>query len=169
MCVESTGWSSLEYEETYDAPIEGPGVSRSFYIWPYDESGFPEDLGGVGKKDLGRMGESLAVRFLEEQGYLIIQRNWRCRRGEVDIVSESLEGCLALVEVKTRIDGGFGDCVPEYAVDKDKQLRYGVLAKEYLGGAIESVPSRCDVVSIIVRPGSDVEIRLLTGAFFLDR
>ena len=54
-------------------------------------------------------------------------------------------------------------------MDEDKQLRYGLLAKEYLGGAVDSVPSRCDVVSIVVRPGSDLEIRLLTGAFFLDR
>ena len=169
MCVENTGWSRLEYGETYDTPIEGPGVSRSFYTYPYEKSGFPEDLSGVGKADLGRMGENLAAVFLEDLGYSIIERNWHCRRGEVDIVTETPEGCLALVEVKTRIDGGFGDCVPECAVDEDKQLRYGLLSKEYLGGAVDSVPSRCDVVSIIVKPGSDLGIRLLTGAFFLDR
>lgn len=53
------------------------------------------------KKEKGNMGEDLACRHMETQGYQILTRNFRCKMGELDIVAESPDGTLCFVEVKT--------------------------------------------------------------------
>lgn len=50
---------------------------------------------------LGQRGEHLAAKYLEQHGYRLLERNWRCQAGEIDIVAE-LDGLLVIVEVKTR-------------------------------------------------------------------
>ena len=55
----------------------------------------------IKRKELGRKGEEVAVAFLKNQGYKIIERNYRCQRGEIDIVARDKEG-IAFIEVKTR-------------------------------------------------------------------
>src|SRR5690348_6271287 len=57
---------------------------------------------------LGRYGEALAVRYLREQGMEVVDRNWRCEIGEVDIVARDGD-CLVICEVKTRRSSGFGE------------------------------------------------------------
>jgi putative endonuclease len=77
------------------------------------------------KDDLGRRGEDEAAAYLTGLGYRIIDRNWRCPRGEIDIVA--LDGSeLVIVEVKTRSGRGFGH--PLEAVDPRKLTRLCVLA-----------------------------------------
>lgn len=53
-------------------------------------------------RELGLAGEELAAEFLQTQGYQVLDRNWRCHAGEVDIVALSPDSVLAFVEVKTR-------------------------------------------------------------------
>lgn len=53
-------------------------------------------------RELGLAGEELSAKFLQARGYLVLDRNWRCQAGEVDIVALSPESVLAFVEVKTR-------------------------------------------------------------------
>jgi len=77
------------------------------------------------KDDLGRRGEQLAVDHLEAVGYRILDRNWRCPAGEIDVVA--LDGDdLVVVEVKTRSSLGWGD--PLEAVTRRKTVRLCVLA-----------------------------------------
>ena len=77
------------------------------------------------KDDLGRHGERLAVDYLTAHGWRILDRNWRCPQGEIDIVA--LEGReLVVVEVKTRRSRAFGD--PLEAVTGQKLTRLCVLA-----------------------------------------
>ncbi|MGW8483933.1 YraN family protein [Microbacterium sp. NPDC055903] len=71
------------------------------------------------KDDLGRAGERRAVRHLESIGYEILDRNWRCPDGEIDIVARE-GGCLCIVEVKTRTSTRYGH--PFEALD-DRKLR----------------------------------------------
>jgi putative endonuclease len=77
------------------------------------------------KDDLGRAGEDRAVAHLTTCGYRILDRNWRCPQGELDIVAE-FESALCFIEVKTRRGTGFGH--PFDAVDERKRRRLWQLA-----------------------------------------
>ena len=77
------------------------------------------------KDELGRHGEQLVAEHLRGLGWLVLDRNWRCRQGEIDIVA--LDGAeLVIVEVKTRRGLAFGD--PLEGVTDEKLTRLCVLA-----------------------------------------
>lgn len=78
---------------------------------------------------VGRYGENVAARYLESRGMTIVERNWRCSQGEIDIVA--LEGqVVAVVEVKTRRSDRFGS--PFEAIDARKSARLRRLAALWL-------------------------------------
>jgi len=77
------------------------------------------------KDDLGRAGEQHAAEHLESLGYTILDRNWRCSQGEIDIVATSGDS-LCIVEVKTRRSEAFG--APLEAIDERKRRRLWRLA-----------------------------------------
>ncbi|KJL31911.1 YraN family protein [Microbacterium azadirachtae] len=77
------------------------------------------------KDELGRAGEDRAAEHLTRLGYRILDRNWRCDEGELDIVAQR-EGVLAFVEVKTRRTLDFGH--PFEAIDERKRKRLWRLA-----------------------------------------
>lgn len=76
-------------------------------------------------QELGRYGEDVAVRHLHDQGLVILERNWRCRAGEIDIVARHGD-VLVFCEVKTRRSDRFGS--PVEAVTPRKLARMRVLA-----------------------------------------
>lgn len=100
---------------------------------------------------LGDYGERLAARYLSEHGLTILDRNWRCARGEIDIVA--LDGdCLVVCEVKTRSSELFG--APFEAVGRVKRARLYRLARMWREQASPDHRGRAlrvDVISI-VRP-----------------
>ncbi|MEO6018685.1 MAG: YraN family protein [Knoellia sp.] len=100
---------------------------------------------------LGRYGEDLAARYLRERGLQILERNWRCPEGEIDVVA--LDGdCLVICEVKTRRGTGSGD--PLEAVTWEKSRRLRRLAAAYLRSRTGAVPLvRIDVIGILAEPG----------------
>lgn len=77
------------------------------------------------KDDLGRAGEERAAQHLTQHGYTVLDRNWRCAQGEIDIVAER-GAHLAVVEVKTRRSAAFGH--PFEAIDERKRRRLWALA-----------------------------------------
>ena len=99
------------------------------------------------KDVLGRSGEALAAGFLEAQGMRIVDRNWRCREGEIDIVAKDGDW-IVFVEVKTRQSDAAGD--PVEAVTFAKQQQLTRLALSYLKryGLLEH-SARFDVVAIV--------------------
>ncbi len=107
------------------------------------------------KDELGRRGEQLAVDHLTAQGYTIIDRNWRCAIGEIDIVAR--QGSTAVVvEVKTRSGTGFGH--PLDAVTPRKLARLRRLAGAWCEAhPAENSALRIDVIGVIAQ-GSDVTI-----------
>ncbi|GIP36793.1 UPF0102 protein [Paenibacillus sp. J31TS4] len=111
------------------------------------------------RREAGRRGEEAAASFLVEQGYAILQRNWRCRSGELDIIAEE-QGTLVFVEVRSRRQGGaFG--TPEESVDWRKQKKVRETAQVYLHLTRQWERSvRFDLVA--VRTGSDGEIAGMT-------
>lgn len=116
----------------------------------------------MGHIEVGKAGEDEAVRFLRKQGYEILERNYRCRYGEVDIIARD-GGTIVFVEVKTRGGGSFGP--PGASVDGRKQRRLTITSSFYLegAGAAES-DSRFDVVCIEMKDGRPV-IELIRDAF----
>lgn len=82
------------------------------------------------KQALGRTGEDLVAQFLQDQGHVLLDRNWRIREGEIDLVSLDPDGVVRIVEVKTRSSIKFGH--PFEAIDQRKALRLQRLALAWL-------------------------------------
>ena len=118
-----------------------------------------------GRAALGRYGEDLAAQHLEAAGLRLLDRNWRCRDGELDAVAREPDGTLVFVEVKTRSGTGFGE--PAEAVSLAKARRIRGLACRWLeahptSGAAEL---RFDVISVLRRRGAAPRVTHLRGAF----
>ncbi|MDY2777459.1 MAG: YraN family protein [Collinsella sp.] len=119
----------------------------------------------LGCKELGDLGEKLAALYLEERGFEILQRNYRCREGEADLIAfDEAEDLIVLVEVKTR-RGGVGECFPEEAVDRNKRNRYRRIASCYLLEHFPVTALRFDVVAIAIESDSSAQIEHIIGAF----
>ena len=97
------------------------------------------------KKRLGDCGEEYTVRYLEEKGFHIVERNWHSRYGEIDIIAVN-EQYLLLVEVKTRRAGSM---IPgEQAVTPQKQQRLVLTAQCYLQRYPTELQPRFDVAAV---------------------
>jgi putative endonuclease len=101
------------------------------------------------RKALGDLGESIASDFLLASGYAVVERNWRCPDGEIDIVA--LDGATVVVcEVKTRRSAAFGS--PLEAITPAKAARlYRLAAAWRRAHDVRARPMRIDVVSVEVR------------------
>jgi putative endonuclease len=99
---------------------------------------------------LGKKGEDLAFQYLRKKGYTLLERNWRFRHKEVDIIAEDGHD-LVFVEVKTRSSEWFG--TPEEAVDDKKQRYLMDAAEAYIRARNIDTNIRFDVVSVIMKPG----------------
>lgn len=119
-------------------------------------------------RELGMRGEELASSYLESRGLEIVERNFRCRSGEADIVARE-DGEYILVEVKTRLAiGRERESLPELAVDSDKRERYRRIALEYMMLHPEVSFVRFDVIAINVVGERQASLRHLVGAFSWD-
>lgn len=98
------------------------------------------------KSQTGKMGEKLACEFLGHNGYHILERNYRCPEGEIDIVARQ-EDTLVFIEVRTKTSWKFGG--PEESITPVKAARLRTLAAHY-GQNHEGLPEarRIDVVAI---------------------
>lgn len=115
----------------------------------------------MNKREIGAEYEQKAVRYLESAGYRILDRNYRCRIGEIDIIAVQNE-YLCFVEVKYR--GNRGQGYPEEAVNYRKQQKIIQTAEVYMKQKKISfdTPCRFDVVAM-----EGEEIRLIQNAYTL--
>ena len=105
---------------------------------------------GLRKQALGSSGEDLAAEFLEDAGLVVLERNFRCARGELDIIARDGDTAV-FVEVKTRRTAMLGS--PLEAVTRTKLARIRILAGIWLSGQDEYFPStRIDALGIIMEP-----------------
>jgi len=111
------------------------------------------------KKNYGNTGEDIAEKYLEQNGYHILERNFRCRQGEIDIVARE-SSYLCFIEVKRRKDTSAGH--PFESISEKKIQRICKTALYYIKShfVTETTPVRFDVISII-----DEEVSLLRDAF----
>ena len=118
----------------------------------------------MNKRARGAEGERLAAAFLEQKGYIILARNYRFDRGEVDLVA-SEGGDLVFVEVKARRSREFG--APEESITQAKEAQLKTVAEGYLfEHQIENQACRFDVVSITYEQGTP-RMRLIQNVFVL--
>jgi putative endonuclease len=102
------------------------------------------------RKEVGALGEKLAANLLKGLGYEILQTNYRCRQGEIDIIARQKE-CLVFVEVRTKRSVDFG--TPEESVTSVKRDKLISLANAYLQNLENQPPLwRIDVVAVELTP-----------------
>ncbi len=98
------------------------------------------------KQEIGKLGENLATKYLEQQGYKVIERNFECKQGEIDIVAID-KNEIVFIEVKTRTNLKYGK--PIEAVDKNKQKHLTKAVRYYLYSRhLENEFVRIDVIEV---------------------
>jgi putative endonuclease len=113
-------------------------------------------------REKGQEGERLAVRFLQREGFRILDRNYRNRLGEIDIVAED-RGVLVFVEVRTLKASARHS--PEETIQWKKQQRISRTALAYIQHKhMEDRPARFDVVSVTL-DGTRATLRHIPDAF----
>jgi len=113
------------------------------------------------KDELGRRGEELAARFLERAGLVVVERNWRCRHGEIDLVAKDGDE-LVFVEVKTRSGLGYGHPFEAITPVKLARLRRlaGLWCLAHAGGAASI---RIDAVAVVASRSGEPTVEHLRG------
>ena len=122
-------------------------------------TGGKKDAGpGVNKRaELGREGESIAENFLKQNRYKILEKNFRTKFGELDIIAKDKK-CVVFVEVKTRKDDSFG--APQSAVTGFKQENLALAAMVYIKKKVLRSDYRFDIIAI-----QDGKIEHIKNAF----
>ena len=123
-------------------------------------------VNGKNRIEQGQLAEQQASEYLNRQGLKLVERNYRCRNGEIDLIMQS-DNTLVFVEVRFRSDSSFGGAAA--SVDRYKQQKLLVAAQHYLQKHHAfNRPCRFDVVAVL--PGQDGELKFewITNAFELD-
>ncbi|MCR4723798.1 MAG: YraN family protein [Clostridia bacterium] len=118
------------------------------------------------KKKRGKDGEDLACRYLEKKGYRILERNFRCRMGEIDVIACDGE-YICFIEIKARTRTDYG--MPRDAVDRRKQQKLLRCTQLYLKlhpGLARQYSPRMDIVEILYREDGSF-VRHTPNAFSL--
>jgi putative endonuclease len=115
------------------------------------------------RQQLGLVGEALAARELTARGYAILERRYRTRHGEIDIVAED-EGTLVFVEVRARATDEFGSAAE--SVTEAKRRKVTAMAVDYLARhRVTNRPCRFDVVAIDAALSDRPQITIFPAAF----
>lgn len=118
---------------------------------------------GPFRLSLGDRGEMAACGFLKEKGYEILEKNYKCKLGEIDVIARR-RGRLTFIEVKTRTSAQFG--TPQEAVGLKKQEKIFKLAQWYMKEKkLRETPVAFDVVAVLWKEGQAPQIRLIADAF----
>ncbi len=121
----------------------------------------PKQRHRVSNSQTGRAGEDAAAFYLEQQGWIILERNYRLSGGEIDIIAQDGD-YLVFVEVKTRRGSTFGS--PFEAVDIRKQQRLTKAALTYMSERCLDMAARFDVAAVFSEK-STFRVELLRNAF----
>jgi len=103
------------------------------------------------REQIGKWGENLACKYLEKNQYKVVERNFSCRQGEIDIIAKDIgKQELVFIEVKTRSNLKYGN--PIEAVNKQKQKHIKRVAKYYIYKKhISHIAVRIDVIEIYIK------------------
>ena len=109
------------------------------------------------KIQTGKLGENIAADYLEKKGYRIVQRNYRCVFGEIDIIAID-RNVIVFIEVKSRRSAKYG--CPQEAVGHNKKMKISKIALNYLKEKqFQDCRARFDVAAVKILPeGSEVKL-----------
>ena len=110
----------------------------------------------------GNRGEAAVARYLRQKGYTLLESQWRCRFGELDLVARDRHSTVCIVEVKLR--GTNSIALPREFVDSRKQQRLRSAAEVYLASKELDAPVRFDVAEVYDEGGS-LRIKYIENAF----
>mgnify|MGYP004520536665 FL=1 len=110
----------------------------------------------------GNRGEAAVARYLRQKGYTLLESQWRCRFGELDLVARDQHSTVCIVEVKLR--GTNSIALPREFVDSRKQQRLRSAAEVYLASKELDAPVRFDVAEVYDEGGS-LRIKYIENAF----
>lgn len=114
--------------------------------------------------EIGKQGEELAIDFLKKKGFEILEKNWRFRNAEVDIIVRK-NNFISIIEVKTRSSNVFGE--PLTFVDKQKQKLLIKASEWYCEQKnILDVEINFDIISIIIKKDNTHSIEHIENAFY---
>lgn len=128
-------------------------------------SGPPTEALPTDNKSVGNLGEEVATAFLEKRRYRILERNFRCKGGEVDIIALDPEDkSLVFIEVKARRDLSYG--VPQLAVNPFKQRQISKAALTWLSKKrLHDQNARFDVIAIMLDENGQHRVEHIVNAF----
>ena len=100
------------------------------------------------RREIGIWGENLACKYLEENNYKIIERNFLCKQGEIDIIAkDQTKKELVFIEVKTRSNFKYGNPIESVSKDKQKHMKFAI--KYYIyKNFIRNIAIRIDVIEV---------------------
>ncbi len=113
--------------------------------------------------DLGKRGEEIAAKYLEDRGYRILNVNWRSARAEVDVIAE-LNGTIVFVEVKTRSSVDFGQPEDFVSYKKERQLEFA--SSVYIEMKKHEGEIRFDIIAIVFENKDLYKINHIEDAFW---
>jgi putative endonuclease len=117
------------------------------------------------RKEIGKLGEKMALEYLTDKGYTILARNYRVGRlGEIDLIA-SFEGSLSFIEVKTRTGNAFG--TPAEAVTWKKQMTIRQVASCFLKAhGVVDMPVQFDIIEVMMtKEGRLINLQYLEKVF----
>ena len=119
----------------------------------------------VKTESLGRFGEQCAADYLEKKGYKIIERNFRCRAGEIDVIAADAE-YIVFAEVKLRKNADYGEAREFVTLSKQSKVKKAALY--YLSGKNLALQPRFDVIEVYAPSGEggNVTVNHLENAFY---
>jgi len=121
--------------------------------------------GGPNTRERGNRAEGVAADHLAKQGYSIVERNFVCKLGEIDIIARDRD-VLVFIEVRSRQSRRTLD--PVYSVDRRKQSKIIKAAQVYLASRVRNVPPCRFDVAIVTLMDHPPEVEVIRDAFQLD-
>lgn len=109
------------------------------------------------RRGVGDRGEDLAARYLERCGWIVLERNWRCRYGEIDLVCREPDGTVVICEVKARTGRGYGGPLEAITQAKARRLRHltAAWAREHPG---RRPGLRIDAIGVLWHPDGTASV-----------
>jgi len=104
---------------------------------------------------IGKLGEQIAAIYLQKKDYKIIERNFRCKTGEIDIIASKPNKSVSFVEVKCRVGKGHGMPYESVTVGKQKKL-YSAIQLYILQNKLNESKLNIEVISIILNPDRSI-------------
>ena len=101
------------------------------------------------KKETGNLGENIAEHYLKQKGYIILDKNFQCRQGEIDIIAKDKEE-IVFIEVKTRTSNKYGTPSEAVNVIKQKHMLQSIKYYLYIRNLSEEFV-RIDIIEVYIK------------------